>query len=145
MDEIDFEVQRWSELIRTLIIRICLLHIHIDHISQMNHRKADRTLPGVEVEVAVAVEGRPQYPVGTTRLEDAVVAVVAEAIPRNFHLPRHCLVSGTRNDHSYGRSSLSGLSRLPHFFKRPRNSLSLPSEIQVRIPCPQSNILIENP
>ena len=43
-------------------------------------------------------------------------------------------VSSARNGRCYSPSSLFGLSRPPHFSKRPRNFLSLPPEIQVSVP-----------
>ena len=129
MDEIDFEIQQWSELTRSLITRTRFPYIYHDSISQTNRHRVGGTPP------AVAVGDHPQYSMGITHLEDVEVAVVVEATPRNFRLLRHCRVSGMKNGHYYGPSNLLGLSRLPHFFKRPRKSSSLPLKTRVRVPC----------
>jgi hypothetical protein len=63
-------------------------------------------------------------------------AVVVGVSLRNFHLPHHCQAVGMRNGRCYGLSSLLGLPRPPHFFKRPRNSSNLLLRIQVSAPCP---------
>jgi len=140
MGEIDFEIQQRSESTKFLIIRThaCSFHIHLGYFSQTNRRKTGGTLP------VAGDEGHPRNPMETTRLEVAEVAVVVEATPRNFHLPRHCQVSGTKNDRCYGLSSLLGLSSPPRYFKRPRNSSNRPLKIQASVSCPESSVSAEN-
>ena len=104
--------------------------IHNGRIFQTNHCKAD------EAPLVAGVEDHPQSPARTILPADAEVTVVVEATFRNFRLPRHYRVSGMKNGRCYGPSNLSGQSRPPHFFKKPRNFLSLLSKIQVSVPFP---------
>ena len=65
-----------------------------------------------------------------------MVAVVVEVLLPSFHRPRHCQVFGMKNDRCYSQSSSSGLSRPPHFFKRPRSSSNPPFKTQVSVRYP---------
>ena len=108
--------------------------IHNAHIFQTDHRRMGGTPP------LVGVEDHLQNPVETIRPGDVEVAVVMEATPRNFQLPHHCRVSGTKSGRYCGPSSLSGPPRPPHFFKKPRIFLSLQSKIQVGTLFPSSGM-----
>jgi hypothetical protein len=116
MDETDFEIHQRGEFTGSLIARV-FLHTH--RISQTNRHKADAVPPVGEVE------DHHQNPARAVHLEDVEAAVVVGVSPRNLHLPHHCQAVGMKNGRCYGPSSLLGLPRPPHFFKRPRNFSNL--------------------
>lgn len=112
--------------------------IHDGRIFQTNHRGADGT------PLLVGIEDRLRNPMGTIRLEDVGVVVAVAATLRNFRPPHHYRVFGTKSGRCCDRSSLSGPSSPPRFFKKPRNSSSLQSKIQVGTSFPRFGMSAKN-